>query len=67
LFVWLVIFGLAALVWMQSQHIGALRRRLTELERHLGVADDVAPAPEQSRPATNEPLLLDTPIDDREP
>jgi uncharacterized membrane protein len=68
-FVWLVIFGLAALVWVQSQHIGALRRRLTELERHFGAADDIAPAPEAPRPAPVEPLLLDTPLppDDREP
>ncbi|QGZ93452.1 DUF2339 domain-containing protein [Terricaulis silvestris] len=68
--VWLVIFGLATLVWMQSQHIGALRRRLTELERHFGVADDVVAAPETPREAPmTEPLLLDTPLppDDREP
>lgn len=67
--VWLVIFGLAALVWLQSQHIGALRRRLTELERHFGVADEPAPAPEAPRQAPVEPLLLDTPlpVDDREP
>lgn len=70
MFVWLVIFGLAALVWMQSQHIGALRRRLTELERHFGVADDAMPeAPPRPQPRAAEPLLLDTPDaqDDREP
>jgi len=76
LFEWFIIFVLAGLVWLQSHHIGTLRRRLTELETRFGAlgdalagmrapARDAAAAPEAGAPTPD--VETPTPVDEREP
>lgn len=66
---WVLILGLGVWVWLQSQRIGDLTRRLGELERRAGapapaVAGQPVVAERAQRPAPIlEPLLLDTPLD----
>jgi uncharacterized membrane protein len=65
---WLFIIGLGGWVFLQSQRIGRLTRKLDELERRYGagVATPAA-APTTAVPVTTadpalEPLVLDTPL-----
>lgn len=74
----LAIIGLVAFVWWQQTRIGALTRRLMELESRLmlverapqnvGPSTEPAPAPAPAAPPEaapvddREPLLLDTPL-----
>lgn len=59
---WLVIVGLAALAWWQSQRFDALSRRLEALERVLAQGVNAASAAPAQAPGEPEALLLDTPV-----